>query len=184
MGGTYENAAPRCSRLMSTRYGATGCLFPAAPPPPEPAATHFPRPASGSHRPPAPAPPPAPSPRPTTPRIHALAMDPLYQRLGRDAGNRLLAGRVDIQHLHRRRIVEGVHKFLHQIARSRVAVRLEDHMHPAVPAFLRRPQRRANLRRMVPVIVHHRHPAHAALHLEAPVDSAKRLQSSSRSPPA
>ena len=75
--------------------------------------------------------------------------------------------------------VEGIEELAEQIARARVAVRLEEHDQAAAEALARRRQGGADLGRMVTVVADHHDAAGFAAHLEAAVDAAE-LASASR----
>src|SRR5713226_4320497 len=70
-----------------------------------------------------------------------------------DAGRVALACAVDVDHQHPIRVPEGAREVFDQRGKPRVAVRLEDHDHPAVAHLARGLQRGAHFRGMVSVIV-------------------------------
>src|SRR3546814_15730111 len=65
----------------------------------------------------------------------------------------------------------------HQVVQPRITIRLDDRDHPVLRALSRRRKHRANLRRVVAVIVEHRHRAAVDRHLaylgEATLDPAE-----------
>src|SRR5437763_1349192 len=62
---------------------------------------------------------------------------PLGERFSRNAGDRRLAGGVDIEHLERIGIVKGGDKIIHQVARAGETMRLEDDVDSLVSALPR-----------------------------------------------
>ena len=77
----------------------------------------------------------------------------LDQRVGIDAFDRLLAGGIDRRHEHHVGVVEGVLELVHQRLQPGVAVRLHDRDHAPLGAFARCREHRADLGRMMGVIV-------------------------------
>src|ERR1019366_8036740 len=94
----------------------------------------------------------------------------------RDAFDRLLAGRVNVEEAKRVGIGEGGRELIHQIASAGKTVRLEDHMHAAKSALTGGGQRGSDLRRMMAVIVNHADARSLALELEAAVHAAKTVE--------
>ena len=98
------------------------------------------------------------------------------EHLAVEAVDRLLASAVDVgqdEHVGR---IEGIEKLAEQIARARVAMRLEEDHQAAAEAFACGRQRGANLGRMMAVVAHHHHAAGLAAQLEAAVDAAELAQ--------
>ena len=84
--------------------------------------------------------------------------------------NRVFARRVDVGDEEHVGVVEGARELVHLVLRPRVAVRLEEDDDAAAGrAYLRRGERRLDLRRVVPVVVNHQHARLLALELEAAV---------------
>src|SRR5581483_4139046 len=88
----------------------------------------------------------------------------------------VLAGRVDIEHLNRGGVVKGVHELIHEIARARVAMRLEDDVDRAIATIPRGADGSAYLSGMVAVVVDNRDATGTAANLEAAVDAVKGSQ--------
>ena len=102
--------------------------------------------------------------------------DRLGQRVGRDAGDRVLAGRVDLGQHHFVGLRERVAERFHQARRPRVAVRLERHHQAPVERHPRRRQHRGDLGRVVAVVVHHQHAACFADALKPPLRAVEALR--------
>src|SRR5580692_2182260 len=88
------------------------------------------------------------------------------QGLAGDAGDGRFSRRIHIHQRQNVRFVEGAHKFIPQMLRPRIAVRLEERQQAIELAASRGLKRRANLRRMMAVIVHHSDVVHHALDIE------------------
>lgn len=99
--------------------------------------------------------------------------DLLDQGIGMDALDRRLARRIDGRHIHHVGVVEGLGELVHQIAQPRIAVRLHHRDDPAARALARRRQHRADLDRVVAVIVDDRGTCDLAHLGEAPLDPAE-----------
>ena len=73
-------------------------------------------------------------------------------------------------------VVEGVEEVVEEVARARVAMRLERDDQAAAEALACRAQRGADLRRVMAVVVDHQDAALLAAHLEAAMDAAELLE--------
>ena len=105
-----------------------------------------------------------------------LLRNRINDRLPAHARNRLLAGRINIRHYEHIRIFKRTAKVFFQRLRARVAVWLK-HCHDALPPRLPCAcKRRADFRRVMPVIVHAHEPLAAIRDLKPPLRPAKRLQ--------
>src|SRR5208282_6479483 len=82
----------------------------------------------------------------------------------------------NIEDQQRIRVAKGSGEVRKQIARARIPMRLKSDMHLAKPALPRRSQRSFDLRRMVPIVVNHAHPASPPPHLKAAVHSAELIK--------
>lgn len=91
-------------------------------------------------------------------------------------GNGILTSRIDVEYLDRVGIPEGTGEFLHEVARPREAVRLEENMHFAETTILSRSQSRAYLSGVVAVVIDDGDTADDAFGLEAPINAAKGAQ--------
>src|SRR5258706_3249330 len=98
------------------------------------------------------------------------------QGLARDAGNRRFTRRVNIHQRQHIGFVEGAHKFVPQMLRPRVAMRLKERKQAVELAASRGFERRTNLRRVVSVIVHHGDIVHDAFDIEPPAHTSKFCQ--------
>src|SRR5580658_6127996 len=105
-----------------------------------------------------------------------LLVNPLRQDFARDAFDGLLACGVNVEDEQRIGVGEGGRESFHQVARARVAMRLEDDVNLAKTALPRRGQRGLDLSGMVPVIVDHTHARVAPAQLEAPVNAAELVE--------
>ena len=103
----------------------------------------------------------------------------LGERRGLDAGDLVLAGGVDVRQHEHVGVVEGAREVVEEIARARVAVRLEGDHDAAGVHLARGGERRADLGRVVAVVVDH---AHAARPRPCSRSAARRRRSS-RAPP-
>ncbi len=95
------------------------------------------------------------------------------ERFAGDSRDRRFSRRI---HIHQRQnvgFVEGLHELIPQVLRPRVTVRLKKRQQPVELAASRRFQRRANLGRVVPVVIHNRDVVHHALDIETPADTGK-----------
>src|SRR5580692_5861393 len=72
--------------------------------------------------------------------LPTLLANPLRENFSRNPLDRLLTGRVNVEHEQRISIAEGGREVVHQVARTRIAMRLEDDMDLAKPALSRRRQ--------------------------------------------
>src|SRR5579875_3707360 len=106
----------------------------------------------------------------------AAAPQRLIERLARHALDPVFARGVDLGEQQHVRVVEGVEELGEEILGARVAMRLEGDDQPAREALARRAQRRADLGRVVPVVVDHEHLLLLAPHLEAAVHAAERRE--------
>ena len=86
---------------------------------------------------------------------HAQPLNGFRDLLAGCAGNRGFAGRVDIQHQHIVGVRKGRAELFQQVARAGVTMGLEDYMNAPGTALARCRQGGADLRGMMPVIVHH-----------------------------
>src|SRR5579863_1809712 len=102
--------------------------------------------------------------------------DPRGQRFGGNTFDRLFAGGINIQHKQRIGVAEGGSEFFHQVARARVAMRLEYDVNLAEAALLRRRQRGFDLGWMMAIIVDHAHTRSTPAKLEAPVYAAELIE--------
>src|SRR5271168_4698489 len=107
--------------------------------------------------------------------LSALADTP-RQNFSRNSLDRLLAGRINIQNEQRISVCKRSNEFLHQIARTRVAMRLEDNVNLAESTLLRSRKRSPDLRRMMPIIVDHTDSRRLPAQLKAPVDPAEFIE--------
>src|SRR4051794_19542629 len=78
--------------------------------------------------------------------------------------------------MHRVRLMECSSEIIHQSLRPRITMRLEQYMHLLIAASARRGQRRANLGRMMAIIIDNRHASFGALHLKPAIDSSELRQ--------
>ena len=78
---------------------------------------------------------------------------PFGQSGGINSFDRLLAGGIDGRHEHHVGVVEGVLELVHQRLQPGIAVRLHDRDDPLLRAFACRGEDRANLGRVVGIIV-------------------------------
>src|SRR2546430_8484294 len=103
----------------------------------------------------------------------------LMREVGRlNAGDVVLAGAVDVEHVYAVRAGERAREVVHQRAQAGVPMRLEDHHKAAVAQLARRLDRRAHLRWMVRVMGVHRRALKHPQELHAPVRAWKGLQRS------
>src|SRR5262245_39813772 len=106
-------------------------------------------------------------------------LDLLCQRLRGDAGNRVFARGVNVAQQHDVGVVKRPREIFAQRGRPRVAVRLEEH-DQTTPAVFSRGQRRANLGRVVAVIVDYQDAVlftfDNAFDLESSLGAPERLQ--------
>ena len=93
-----------------------------------------------------------------------------------DAGDDRLTSPVHLSHHEQVGLVKGGEELSEQMLGSRVPVGLKDHDHPPPKAILGRIEGRADLGRVVAVIIHDQHSANLALHLEAALDAGELLQ--------
>src|SRR5260370_41272507 len=76
------------------------------------------------------------------------------QHAPRDALDGLFGCRINIEDVHYVGLMKALCKFIHQMLRARVAMRLEDRVNPMEIAQLRGCKRSANLGRMVAVVIY------------------------------
>src|SRR2546427_7925989 len=106
----------------------------------------------------------------------AVGADALGEVGGGDAGDRRLAGGVDVHHDQHVRLVEGGPELLEQVRGARVAVRLERRHDPAVEPCLGGGQGGADLDGMVAVVVDDGDAIDRAPYLEAALHARERGQ--------
>ena len=103
----------------------------------------------------------------STPRCPCRS-DLVSDGLPGDSRNRLLHATVNVRHDYAIRIVERATKFLLQRFGARIAMRLKHREHALATNRSRRLERRADFRRMMPVIVHQQKTVAVGLDLEPP----------------
>src|SRR6266850_5044742 len=101
----------------------------------------------------------------------AVRPDPVGEIPARDAGNRRLAGRVDVHHDQHVSQIERRQELFSQVQRPGVAVRLKHRHDPTVEPGLGGGQGRADLGRMMTVIVDHRDVTGTTQDLKSALDS-------------
>src|SRR5499427_9471639 len=106
----------------------------------------------------------------------AVRPDPVGEIPARDAGDRRLAGRVDVHHDQHVSQVERREKFFPQMQGPGVAVRLKHRHDPTVESSLGGRQRSSDLGRVMPIVVDHRDASGAAQDLKAALDSRESAQ--------
>src|SRR5262249_15724708 len=109
-------------------------------------------------------------------RLAAKLLDSRDHALSGNAGNRRLAGRVDVQNEDAVGVRESGTEFFEQIGGSRIAVRLEDHVDRFELTLPRRSQRCASVRWVMAVVGDHADVGKPAAQLETPVNALKALQ--------
>jgi hypothetical protein len=103
-------------------------------------------------------------------------MDCLDQWCHLDPRDLALAGGVDLRHEQHVRVVEGGHELVPEVAGARVAVGLEDDDDPPIVNLARRSQGRADLGRVVSVVVDHVDAVGLALVFEASLDAEEGVE--------
>ena len=106
----------------------------------------------------------------------AFAQHFIDDRLPGHAGDRRLARGIHVGDDRRVGVGECAAEFLLELLRAREAVRLEHAEHALAPGVLRRGERRADLARVVAVVVHDHVAVAAILDLKAPARAAEGLQ--------
>src|SRR5579871_2272811 len=114
--------------------------------------------------------------RSNIPGLGSGSLDLFRQSFARHAFDWHLAGSIDIKHIERIRIAERGRKFLVQISRPAIAMRLKHHVNLAESALSGRGQGGANLGWMVPVIIDNTYAARPASQLKTPVHATEMLQ--------
>src|ERR1700723_3036380 len=100
-----------------------------------------------------------------------------HQRFRIDALDRLLRSGVDIEHQHAIGLMKGARKLIEQMERSRIPVRLKQHVYLSMTAGFRGGEGSPNFSWMVPVVVDYSHARGDTHHFEAPRDSGEVSQS-------
>ena len=100
----------------------------------------------------------------------------MRQRFPRYPFNRPFAGGVDIEHEERVGVVERRSEFFHQVAGSRVAMRLEDDVNLAECALAGGRERSFDFGRMMAVVVDNADACDASPELKTAVDAAELVE--------
>src|SRR5262249_17874862 len=98
------------------------------------------------------------------------------ERFSRDAFYGLFAGGIDVEHRKRVGVFESDREIVHKFLRTRVAMRLEDHMYFAEATLLGGGQSCFDLGGMMAVVVDHAYAGNFAAQLEATIHSVEILQ--------
>src|SRR5207302_1552608 len=102
--------------------------------------------------------------------------NPPGQHFPGNACNRLLAGRIDIEHKHGVCVRKSIGELLQQRLRAGIAVRLEYNVYLSVVTLPRSGKSRLDLGGMMPVIVNDGHPCCMPAQLESPIHPPEAVQ--------